>query len=208
MDWTIKFADLAIIFATLGGPFLAVQLQKWLERQRDVDGRRLAVFRTLMSTRAGPIVSDHVNAINAIPLEFYGVPPVRAAWDAYMLHVGKDTSAHGWAEKRIALYIDLLMKIGKTCKFKFESAELERGFYWPTGTMALHNDTDAIRQGIAAIVRGEKALPMEVTAIRGDPEAATQFKSALTKLNIWLDREATREMPVTQKTPADRGLRE
>ena len=204
MDWSMRFSDLAIIFATLVGPVLAVQAQKWLERRRDIEGRRLAVFEALMRTRAGPIVAEHVNAINAIPLEFYGDKLSRAAWDAYMLHVGKDASAPTWPEKRTELYIDLLSKIGKTCKYEFASAELERGFYWPTGTMALHDETDAIRQGIAAIIRGEKALPMEVTGIRGDPEAAVQFKNVLTRLSLWLDREGPpKDVPPHQ----ERGLR-
>ena len=49
---TLTTVDFAIIFATLLGPVLAVQAQKLLERQRDIKGWRLAIFRTLMATRA------------------------------------------------------------------------------------------------------------------------------------------------------------
>lgn len=47
MEWLsqIKPADAAIVFATLVGPILAVQAQKWLERRRIVDDRRREIFR-------------------------------------------------------------------------------------------------------------------------------------------------------------------
>jgi hypothetical protein len=31
IDWTIKATDIAIVFATITGPVLAVQAQMWLE---------------------------------------------------------------------------------------------------------------------------------------------------------------------------------
>jgi hypothetical protein len=67
-----KFTDVAIVVATLLGPILAVQAQKWLERDRVVRDRRLQVFRTLMTTRAMNLSPAHVEALNAVPVEFYG----------------------------------------------------------------------------------------------------------------------------------------
>ena len=52
IDWTFKGADIAIVVATLLGPVLAVQAQKWLERGREITQRRAWIFRTLMATRA------------------------------------------------------------------------------------------------------------------------------------------------------------
>jgi hypothetical protein len=44
-------SDIAVIVATLLGPVLAVQVQKYLERWRDEAERRKNVFKTLMATR-------------------------------------------------------------------------------------------------------------------------------------------------------------
>jgi hypothetical protein len=44
--------DLAIVFATLLGPILAVQAQKFVEQRREQNHRRVAIFRALMMTRA------------------------------------------------------------------------------------------------------------------------------------------------------------
>ena len=74
MNWdlTIKTTDVAIIIATILGPILAVQAQKWLERERAIRDRRNAIFRTLMATRAAMLSPGHVEAFNAVPVDFYG----------------------------------------------------------------------------------------------------------------------------------------
>ena len=72
IDWTLKATDVAIVFATIVGPVLAVQAQKWLERSRAIRDRRMRIFRVLMSTRAARLSANHVEALNAISIEFYG----------------------------------------------------------------------------------------------------------------------------------------
>ena len=49
---TITFSDSFLIIATLAGPILAVQAQKWIERVRGKGERKFRVFQTLMMTRA------------------------------------------------------------------------------------------------------------------------------------------------------------
>ena len=58
-DWNFKITDIAIVFATLFGPILAVQAQKWLERNREIKQRRAWIFRTLMATRATTLSPVH-----------------------------------------------------------------------------------------------------------------------------------------------------
>ncbi|WP_373426698.1 DUF6680 family protein [Neorhizobium galegae] len=65
-------SDWMIILATLAGPILAIQVQKFLERGRENRNRRLQIFRTLMATRAASVSPAHVEALNSIALEFYG----------------------------------------------------------------------------------------------------------------------------------------
>jgi hypothetical protein len=65
-------ADAAIVFATIAGPVLAVQAQKWLEKSRAINDRRNQIFRVLMATRAAMLSPGFVEALNAVPVEFYG----------------------------------------------------------------------------------------------------------------------------------------
>ncbi|WP_375543587.1 DUF6680 family protein [Leisingera caerulea] len=71
-DNSIGWSELAIVCATFLGPVLAVQIQKWLEKNRGVKERRLAIFRSLMATRAARLSAEHVQALNAVPVEYYG----------------------------------------------------------------------------------------------------------------------------------------
>lgn len=64
--------DWSEIIATIAGPILAVQAQKWLERLRERRNRKLKVFQQLMATRASRLSTDHVQALNMIDLVFYG----------------------------------------------------------------------------------------------------------------------------------------
>lgn len=73
MDLTkVTSAEWAIVFATLVGPILAVQAQKFLEGRREYRAAKLWVFRSLMTTRMQRLSIDHVRALNMIDICFYG----------------------------------------------------------------------------------------------------------------------------------------
>ena len=67
-DMTIS--DGLLIAATIAGPVLAIQAQKFIERAGEKRRRKSHIFYTLMSTRATRIANEHVQALNAIELEF------------------------------------------------------------------------------------------------------------------------------------------
>lgn len=91
-ETVIRMNDVAIVVATLLGPVLAIQAQKILERSRDRKERRMVIFRTLMATRASVLSPAHVEALNAIPIEFYGntgkLKEINEAWKLYLDHLG------------------------------------------------------------------------------------------------------------------------
>jgi hypothetical protein len=66
----ITISDGLIILATVAGPILAVQAQKWVERATEKRRQRLLIFTTLMTTRATRLAADHVQALNMIDLLF------------------------------------------------------------------------------------------------------------------------------------------
>jgi hypothetical protein len=65
-----KLSEVAIVFATILGPVLAVQTQKFIERATERRRMRAWIFYTLMTTRATRLTPEHVQALNAIELQF------------------------------------------------------------------------------------------------------------------------------------------
>ena len=63
-------SDWAIVCATLLGPVLAVQAQKWVERATESRRRRRWIFDTVMANRATRLADENVKALNLIDLEF------------------------------------------------------------------------------------------------------------------------------------------
>ena len=60
-------SDALLVLATLLGPVLAVQAQKFVERWREANERRHGVFKTLMATRAARLSPDHIRSGVAMP---------------------------------------------------------------------------------------------------------------------------------------------
>jgi len=163
LDHTIRITDVAIAFATLLGPVLAIQAQLYLERRRALKNRRLNVFYTLMRTRAAPLSADAVNALNAVPLEFYGVKEITDAYRAFIAHINMPQGANtvGWGEVRIDLLMDLIHTIARKVGYTFTVAELKNAFYAPQGHFTVENELQAIRAGAARILSGQAGLKVE-----------------------------------------------
>lgn len=167
-DYTIKATDLAIIAATIAGPILAVQAQKWLERGRAIADRRNIIFRTLMATRAATLAPAHIEAFNAVPVEFYGstgkLKEINDAWKLYLdHHLEQQPSWEVWSQKRLDLFSDLLYLIAQFLGYRFSKAQLARDIYSPRAFGELEQEQTIIRKGLVKLFTGEAALPMAVT---------------------------------------------
>lgn len=189
LDWSIKATDLAIIFATLLGPILAVQAQGFTDERRDAKRRRMEIFHTLMRTRALTLSPTHVQALNDVPLEFAGKPyaAVRTAWKVYLNHMGNDTSHANWGARRVELLVSLLQTMGKALNYSFDAVQLEKDVYQPLAHNQHEEDMHAIRKGVAALFRDSHPLPLAVEKMPTDPEMAAAWKLTLERLNKYLD---------------------
>ncbi len=169
LDWltSLGTTDVAIVGATLLGPVLAVQAQKFLERRREVKERRLAIFRTLMATRAAILSPAHVEALNAVPVEFYGsgakLRQINDSWKLYLDHHDDRLNYNeAWAQKRLDLFIDLLHLISQFLGYRFSKTQLLRDIYSPRAHGDLEAEQTIIRKGLAALFRGEITLPLSI----------------------------------------------
>jgi hypothetical protein len=172
----MKLSDWILAGSTILGPVLAVQAQKWVESFREKSARRLAIFRTLMATRAMVLNPQHVEALNAVPIDFYKDKTVMDAWEEYFQHLTATHATEGWGSKRIDLFVKLLVLIGSRVGYQFNVAQMNR-IYFPNAHGELDMEQNFIRQGVVALLKGDKTLPIE---IKGAP-AATSLQEILAK---------------------------
>jgi hypothetical protein len=195
LDLTFKFSDAAIVFATMVGPVLAVQAQKWVEWGQNLKQRRVLIFRTLMATRATMLSPTHVEALNAIPVEFYGVKgklkEIMDEWKAYLDHLSQPAETSGWEERRIELFYAVLFNISEFLRYKFTLLELKREVYFPTGHAQVQTEQDFTRQAIVKLLRGEIALPMAVKSFPSDPELIKNQTEIQKRLLDWLEGQTS-----------------
>lgn len=118
----MNLTDTLIILATALSPLIAVQVTRFLDDRNEERGRRLAVFKTLMATRAYNISPAHVEALNKIDLEFSpdksGEKAVLELWQQYLDHLG-DTAYDpaNWNSRRVELLVDLLHAMGQCLNY-------------------------------------------------------------------------------------------
>ncbi len=166
VDWSIKFTDILIVMVTFLGPIMAVQIQKLLERNRETNNSRNRLFKTLMSTRALNLSPAHVEALNAVPIEFYGatgqLKSINLKWKIYYEHLL--TPANGdpnWETKRRDLLFSLLVEMSQFLKYDFDEVDIKK-VYAPQGYAVIEADQEIIRRGFAGLFKGEVTIPVEV----------------------------------------------
>ncbi len=196
--------DWAVVCATLLGPVLAVQLQKYLERWREESERRHRVFKTLMATRAARLSPAHVEALNLIDLEFPGsrkhFKRVRSAWKAYFAHLDEKNPQDAQLQavffaKRNELFTDLLYEMATALKYDFDKTQISRDMYSPLFHENLEADQQTIRAKLVEILTGKAALPMAVVRFPSEPEATAAQAEYLKLMAEHL--KAERPWPIT-----------
>lgn len=178
-------ADWAIVGATLLGPILAVQAQKWVERAKEGRQRKRWVFETLMATRGARLSMDHVRALNMIDLSFYGSGPGRRAkheqkvldaWHEYLEDLGANhdfsgPSADALTARREELFINLLAALAEDCRLAFDRVQLKKSFYSPLAHFQIESEQQALRMAATRVFSGEE--PLRVVAADSEPAPRT-----------------------------------
>jgi hypothetical protein len=165
--------DWAIIFATLGGPILAVQAQKWIEGLREYRQRKMWVFTTLMATRGARLHLDHVRALNMIETAFFGrrafgirfqrktERTVCNEWQEYLADLSLDIAQVNWP-RRDGLFVDLLMSIATDVGFDFDRNHITQSVYSPFAHGEAEYEQTMLRKAMLEVVNGRVALKMNI----------------------------------------------
>jgi hypothetical protein len=182
----MELTDILIISATLLGPILAVQAQKFVEIVRERRQRKLWVFHTLMATRAARLSTEHVQALNMIDLTFYGhrffgirrrtkrEQTVIDSWKEYLDHLETrfdDDQATNWRARGDELFINLLHAIAVDVDFTFDRVQLKKHIYSPIAHGRLEEEQEKLRQLAISVLSGESPLSMNVSSLPIDPDA-------------------------------------
>ncbi|HVB88465.1 MAG TPA: DUF6680 family protein [Candidatus Dormibacteraeota bacterium] len=156
------------IAAVLIGPILALSAQRLLDNLREAHNRRVRIFRELMSTRAQRLSPRHVEALNAVPLEFRRKrdKKILAAWKAYLNHLGTDSSKDlpSWIRTAAALLIELLFEMSQRLGPKLEKLSIEREIYLPQFFNTIEAEQTALRQRLLEVLdgKGTRKIPVAV----------------------------------------------
>lgn len=169
--------DWITVGAVILGPILAVQAQKLLESLREKRNRRLALFKTLMSTRAERLSRDHVQALNMIDIEFYGrrmfgtryqtgrEKRVTNAWKNYNDHLnqrGQYESVEMWVRDGNTLFTKILYEMSIALRYDYDEVQLKRDCYRPEAHVNIENAQLDVLTGLARVLRYEGSIPMTV----------------------------------------------
>jgi len=185
----MNVSDVALITATILGPVLAVQAQKFVERATERRRQRLSVFTTIMSNRATRIADDNIKALNAISLTFrprwIGAKKDMAVLDAWRSLFGELTQGlagggenpdqgfvNRWQERCNDRYVDLERAMANALGYKFTDEELRRGIYYPRGHGEREQAQLAILHNLKLLLEGETAINMRVKEMPVTPEVA------------------------------------
>ena len=190
----MRIADWLMIVAVLLAPLVAVQVQKILERYREDRARKLNVFKTLMAIRAATVSPQHVQALNAIDLEFQGrkYKNVTDSWETYLDHLfhypNEDEKQQTvWAERRVDLLARLLMEMGKSLGYIFDEVHVRRAIYAPEAHAQLESENLLIRRGLVRLLYGDAHLKMDVTSFPVSEESLKEQKALREGLQELMD---------------------
>ena len=165
----IRLEGWLTILAILLGPIVALGLQRNSERRRDQGARKMTIFKELMATRAAKVNPRHVEALNAIEIEFSSGrgsdKKVADAWRLYLDHLNdhtvnpedKDALAR-WGEKANELLVDLLYEMSQALKFDFDKVSLKKGVYSPRAHGELETDQFLLRKFLLELMEGKRAM--------------------------------------------------
>jgi hypothetical protein len=130
-------------------------------------GRKLAVFKSLMATRAYTISPRHVEALNSIDLEFLPHRPKERAvldvWEQYLDHLGATgMDPNAWALRRVDLLVDLLYAMGNSLGYSFNKTQIKNGTYSPVAHGKLEEEQGKVRELAIEVLEGRRPLDMRV----------------------------------------------
>lgn len=215
----MNISDWVLVAATIAGPILAVQAQKWVERATESRRRRRWIFDTIMSNRATRLADENIKALNAIDLEYRPrlIPSrkdraVVAAWRSLFGELTQglrdagpnpdQATINAWNDRCREHYVRLEAAMSAALGFRFSDEELRRGIYYPQGHMERENAQLAIMLNLKRLLSGETAINMNVKEMPVTPETAAAQAALLDKMTKAYTADGALKIVVSGQPPA------
>lgn len=168
IDWSIQASDVAIVFATLVGPILAIWASEWRQKNRQNQERKEWVFRTLMTTRSARLHPDHIQALNHIAFAFADQWEIKDAWGLYFAQLKTDQGANQdsqarWHEKSNTLLADLIHLMAKDLNISFSKTDITQPSYYPRGYELNETEQIELRQLLLQLLKNKRSINMNAT---------------------------------------------
>jgi len=171
IDWSIRATDLAIVFATIAGPILAVWASERRQARKGLHDRKEWVFRTLWSTRSANLHPDHVSALNHIDFAFpeNDYPKIGDAWHLYQAHLNTDQgqtqdSIARWNEKASSLLADVIHLMASDLGIPFSKSLVAQRSYYPIAYATNEARQRDIQSALLDVLRNQH--PITVRAMK------------------------------------------
>jgi hypothetical protein len=170
--------NLAIVFATFCGPFLAVYVTERQRKKADARNRKIHIFRALMTTRTGGIAApQQVEALNLVELEFGGRKrserEVIDKWRLYKSHLyDHNYPKDHWPARKKELLVDLLYAMSLSLGYDHDKADINSDAYYPVGYGDYENDALLTRKYWLEVLQGNRSLPMNAGPAISGAQAA------------------------------------
>lgn len=154
------------IIAIYYSPIVALRVQKEIEAGKEQMQQKMNIFKTLMATRAEPVSSEHVKALNMIDVEFYNDKEITSTWNAYRDHLNSypqdEVSQKIWYEKTSEHLTNLLFEMAQLLGFTFDKVLLKKGAYAPIAHGTLNAEQAIMRKNFIELLSGNKCLKVEL----------------------------------------------
>lgn len=190
-DAALLLLTAIIALATFVSPTIAVQIQGWLERKRQSDRQKMAIFERLMATRGARLSIEHITSLNLIDLAFNGqmrrtwplpwtkrhVQTARErlvceAWRNYHNLLGPRSNDAWDAENntRNEAFISLLSAISYERELQFDVEVLRTGEYYPRGYVDNETASQRNQKSLASVLTGETPIHVVVLSASNSAE--------------------------------------
>ena len=108
-----------------------------------------------------------------------------------------------WNQKWNDLFVDLLHLISQYLGYEFSRVEIAKEVYAPKGHATIESDQEIIRRGLAGLLSGKIAIPMDLKSLPVAPEAAREQDAVRGALLKWLSGTATVAVEIKSANPGN-----
>jgi hypothetical protein len=187
----MTISDWAIVLATLFSPLIAVRVQKFIEGAGERRSGQKRIFNILMATRATRVAFEHVQALNAIDIEFSGSrwrmqsareKEVINRWRIYAAHLNRpvdvvnEAAAVNWNARGDELFTDLLVAPAAALGYPFDRVQLNQGIYYPRAHGEAERRREIYERAVVDVMTGAAPLNIKLTEVPTSEEATEQQK--------------------------------